>query len=416
MNTEAHTQRKHAKLAPSAASRWMNCPGSVKLSEPFPNTTSRFAAEGTAAHELAAYCLQNDEDAGAMIGQWFDTITGQFSVDAPDDPGETWFEVTDDMADAVQVYLDHFNDLASVQGIEREIEQRLDMTHLHPDISGTGDGLVFDPVRRHLHVLDYKHGKGVVVSAEENKQLMLYASGAARRYHNRGVQTLTLHIVQPRAAGQAIKTYDFDVLDLLDFEAAVAAAAKLTEQDGAPTKAGDWCRFCPALAICPTAREASLSAVAEDFGDLGDITLTPPAELTPERLTAALDEADRLLTYIKAVQQYAHDEACRGNPPKGWKLVNKRAVRRWRDSDEALAALLAKPGVVKDELFTEPKLKSPAQLEKLFPGKNKDERQAAMADLVVKSSSGVNLAPESDPRPAVKAGADADFDGNVEID
>ena len=95
-----------------------------------------------------------------------------------------------------------------------------------------------------------------------------------------------------------------------------------------------------------------------------------------------------------------------GHLPLGHKLVAKRATRKWRDEAEAKAAMLERA----IEPFQPVKLKSPAMAEPGFPGKNKDQRAAAMADLVVKQSSGVNLVPIEDPRPAVNVGANADFE------
>lgn len=411
--------RPHARLAPSAAHRWMNCPGSVKLSEPFPNTSSHFAAEGTCAHTLASFCLENCETPYALLGQHVNSITGEITKTEPpeDAADDLWFEVTEDMAEAVSEYVEYFNTLCAAEGaVEFEIEQRLDMTHLHPDIFGTGDGVVWGRMANHLDVLDYKHGKGVVVSAEQNPQLMLYAAGAARRFHNRNVQTLTLHIVQPRATGPSIKTFDFDVLDLYAFEESVAEAARNTEKSNAMLSAGDWCVFCPAQAVCPEARRASLAVAAESFGDVGDLNFAAPEDLSPERLRLILDEADRIGGYVKAVQLYAHDQALRGVVLQGYKLVQKRAIRKWQDEETAKAYMLGQLGAKEDALYAEPKMRSPSQLEPLFPGKNKKERADAMLSLVVKVSSGVNLAPEKDPRPAVNVGASADFESDVVVD
>lgn len=415
--TEAHSARAHAKLAPSAAHRWMNCPGSVLLSAGFPNTSSRFAAEGTAAHELASYCLSKNEDPVALLGHWVNAATGEI-VKSDEEPASNmenaWFEINEDMADAVQVYTEYFDTLANAPGAVFEIEQRLDMRHLHPSIFGTGDGLVFHAERNHLDVLDYKHGKGVVVSADENEQLMLYAAGAARRFAARGLSTITLHIVQPRAPGPSIKSYEIDILDLMSFEAKVIVAAKATEVPGAVLVAGDWCGFCPALAVCPKAREAALRAAVDDFDVDADLILPDLQTIPPERLARILKEADRIHTYAKAVQEYAHQQAMAGNMPTGFKLVAKRATRRWADEAQTVKAITTLGRI--DEAYTEPKLKSPAQLEKLFPGKNKAEREIAVAPLVVKNSSGTNLVPVEDLRTAVEVGVGADFADAPDLD
>lgn len=409
---EAHTQRAHARLAPSAAHRWMHCPGSVRLSEGMPNTTSVFAAEGTAAHELCAECLQTGADASLYLGQYVDVASGKI-VDTPEDTDDEhrFFEITDEMADAVQMYADHVRGLFAPLSV-LDVEQRLDMTHLHPDISGTGDATVYDPERQHLDVCDFKYGKGVAVDADDNPQLLLYAAGAARRLGNRGVASLTVHIIQPRAPHPKgpIRSFDLDLIDLLDFEATLSAAAALTDKPDAPVAAGEWCRFCPAQPVCPTARADVLRAAVADFDPvdidgIAGIELPAPAAMSPEHRADILRFADRLATWTKSVQEFEHAQAMAGNGPAGFKLVAKRATRKWIDEGAAKAKLLE----LAIEPFEEPKLKSPAKVESQFPGKNKAERQKAMADLVEARSSGTNLVLVDDPRPAVVCDAKSEF-------
>lgn len=423
--TEAHTQRAHAKLAPSAAHRWMECPGSVRLSEGMPNESSVFAAEGTAAHELAAHCLETGDDPSTYLDMWVDIQAKDgaskfVNLDA-EPTGESamrFFRVDEEMADAVAMYTEHVRSLAPSWPYAGNddylvsVEQRLDMTHLHPAIFGTGDATVFDHAECHLHVCDFKYGKGVAVDADNNPQLLLYAAGAARRYHNQRIAKLTLHIIQPRAphALGPIRTYDLDLLDLFEFEETLAKAAAETDKSDAKLNPGEWCRFCPAQPICPAARTAHLAAAAEEFGDIGEpVKLAAPEAMPPERLAGVLREADMIGNWVKSVQEFAHMQACNGNMPLGFKMVAKRAIRKWAN-EAAAKAHLYDMGATNDDILTEPKLKSPAQLEKLFPGKNAAARQAAMADLVVKQSSGTNLVPVEDPRPAVKADAASEFE------
>lgn len=418
MTNEAHSARAHARLAPSAAHRWMHCPGSVRLSDGMPNETSSFAAEGTAAHELCAQCLEWGHEPAAYAGMYVDIKaegTDDRFLDTPIDTDDEnrFFEITEEMVDAVAMYVDHVRHLRITGGANDapailDVEQRLDMTHLHPGIFGTGDATVFDPVDRHLHVCDFKYGKGVAVDADDNPQLLLYAAGAARRLHNAQIEKLTMHIVQPRAPHPKgpIRSYEIDLLDLFEFEDTLAAAAAETDKPDAAVVAGDWCRFCPAQPVCPTVRAKRLAAAAEEFGDVGEpIALAPPETLSDEKLGALLREADQIGNYVKAVQEYAHAQAMAGKMPAGFKLVAKRAVRRWKNEDEAEAKLLA----LAIEPFEEPKLKSPAKVEGQFPGKNKAERQKAMADLVEAKSSGTNLVPIEDPRAPVVVGAVDEF-------
>jgi hypothetical protein len=371
----------------------------------------------TAAHELASHCLETGDDPATFTGMWVDIRQedGKLFVELDEPPAEPgrYFEVDDEMADGVGLYVEHVRSLhESSELCFVDVEQRLDMTHLHPEIFGTSDATVLDAGNRHLHVVDLKYGKGLAVDDTDNPQLLLYAAGAARRHHNAQIEKLTMWIVQPRAPHPKgpIREYEIDLIDLFDFEHDLARAATATESPDAPLVAGDWCWFCPAQPVCPAARVTRVGAAAEEFGEIGEpVTFTAPEKLSPERLAALLREADAIGNYVKAVQEHAHAQAMGGHMPDGFKLVPKRATRKWKDEAEALASL-TRLKVSKAEAYTEPKLRSPAQLEKFFPGRNKDQRQAAMADLVVKQSSGFNLVPVEDPRPAANIGAGADFE------
>lgn len=405
----------------------MSCPGSVKLSEGIPNVSTVFAAEGTAAHHLCEHCLETGDDPATFVDNWIDIRTNDGSkrfvdLDEPPEDDMRFFPVTEEMADAVAMYVEHVKSLAAAAKGEVivEAEQRLDMRHLHESIFGTGDATVLDIEARHLHVVDFKYGRGVAVDADQNPQLILYAAGAARRHHNHNLERLTVHVVQPRAqhVKGVIRSFDLDVIDLWEFEDGVRDGALRTEMaaeayDEADRDtwakeylaAGEWCRFCPAYGLCPVARQDAYdAAMYEDDG----VTLLDPEKMTLEQLSEALTRRERIKNWADAVAALGHKVAESGQQIPGFKLVAKRAIRKWKNAAEAEEHLLLL-GHDKADIYTEPKLQTPAKLERLFPGKNKDERQAAMAELVEKKSSGTNLAPLDDPRPPVSVGA-ADFE------
>lgn len=441
MTKQAHTDRAHATLAPSAAHRWMVCPGSIVLEQGFPNTTSSYAAEGTAAHELASWCLANDEQPEDHLGLWIDTkaTDGNPFIDLLlDDDIEReenrYFEINDDMVMAVTVYTEFVGTLCKQSDdYELAVEQRLDGTYLHPDIFGTGDMTGYSEKLRHLDVVDYKHGKGKNVAVEDNPQLFLYGALTAARFHNRPLETITLHIVQPRSGGKAVKSRKYDLFDIFEFEDVVKVAAGDVDEaakqlrlhkEGKPIdlptwfdtffEAGDHCGFCKAQATCPAARANAYENAKAEFDDYdGEMLLPEITKLDPDELADTLAKADQLLAWIKAVQVHAHEQACANNMPTGYKLVAKRANRKWRDVVNARFELV-KSGLEYDSLFEEPKFKTPAVIEKMMKKKAFEKWVADHTDEdgngpIVKISSGTNLVPVSDPRPAVKMDGSSEF-------
>lgn len=164
--TEAgrHEARAHASLGASGAHRWIACPGSIRTGAGIPNKSSRYADEGTAAHQLAERCLRDGSDAASHIGG-IESVRGVAHV------------VEEGMAEAVQVFLGIVR-THRAPGDALLIERRFDLSSIHPGMFGTNDACVISPSRRTLHVFDYKHGKGHAVEAAGNPQLRYYGLGA----------------------------------------------------------------------------------------------------------------------------------------------------------------------------------------------------------------------------------------------
>lgn len=387
----------HALLSPSSAYRFFPCPGSVRLSIDIPRSSSRYASEGTAAHQLGAWCLENGTEAYARLG---DTIVAD----------EVEFVVDEGMCDAVQVYLNTANRYAD-HGYALQVEERLDLSHLWAGQFGTADIVGYHEARKALVVIDYKHGAGVPVTVIENPQLLSYLSGAYRRYHERGVDSLTVVVVQPRAGGAAVREWEPSIGRLEEFEREFKIAAKRAMSPNAPLVAGQWCRFCPASAICPELRKHMLHTALVEF----DLAAVPPAvekiaslpkvaELTTAQLGNILDNADLFEEFIAAVKTEGLRRARLGELPLGWKVVEKRTLRRWKDEDKVFAMLTRIYGLA-EEAVAKRKLVSPAQVEKLL-GKSV---AGGLNRMVVKPHGDPTLAPESDPRAAIPVDAAREF-------
>lgn len=388
----------HSTIGPSAASRWMACPGSVALCATLPKRTSTYADEGSAAHALGEKYLRDQIlDLSARKGMWLVQDGREWYLEKTKPKSGVAFEVTQDMIDAVQVYVDH------IDGIESEhkaYEKKLTMDWLHPGIFGTMDCGILDGDM--YHVIDYKHGAGVAVEVEDNPQMMIYALGAlGKRAAKTAIKTVRLTIVQPRKPHPdgPVRYWDIDYADLYDWaENVLIPAARATELENAPFVPGEkQCRWCEASrqSKCP----ALLGAVQDVAGMslISPIVETPrlpdPGSLTVADKARVLALAGLLETWIGNVRASALEEAQAGVQFPGLKLVHKITRRRWRDEAQVAAALQPALG---DEIW-DTKLRSPSQIEKLL-GKGGKE---ALAQLTESPIGDLTLAPESDRRRAV---------------
>jgi hypothetical protein len=397
--TQPHSDRAHATLAPSAAHRWLACPGSVRMSEGIQEAPSVFAAEGTAAHELAEYCLTK----GLDVAQFRGWIVAKGGLHHPDEGGppdqKTCFRVDAEMVDGVQLYLDVARDVKA-QSDEFETEIRMDMSALVPGVFGTGDVIAYreKPTRR-VTICDFKYGKGVSVEVEDNAQLLTYAMGVVQRYHNRGVDEVELIVVQPRAPHRdgPVRRAVIDVIELYEHVMALQDAAKLASDPNAPFVPGrKQCNFCKGAARCRALKKRVEEIVAVD-----------PIHAPYKPWAQEQDEIELVKLWARRREEHAHAEALRDPAfaaSIGAKLVGKRPMRKWKDENAAVETLQLL-GVPDDDIW-ETSMRSPAQIEKALPKKDRK----ILETLAIKSSSGTVLAPMDDPRPAVDPNDAAGFD------
>lgn len=361
----------HAKLSPSAAERWMTCPGSVVLSDGMPERSSAFAEEGTKAHEYAEFCLRGED--------------GELTV-------------SEEMFDNVMVYVQHVLSL----GGELHAEQKV---KVNDQVYGTADAVVWIAEERALHIVDLKYGAGVAVEVIDNLQLKIYALATLLTF-GYAANTVTATIVQPRCphTDGPVRSVTYDVVDLLDFHADLEEAASRVA-DAMEKPMSDWpydyivpnekgCRWCLAAPKCP--------ALKSKAQDMAKRVFAPGLPYDAKELAETLEFLPILEGWAKNVREFAYAEAEKGHSIPDWKLVEKRATRKWRDEAEAQSKMLAYLGT---DALSEPSLKSPAALEKLLA----KEDRGLLDELTVKESSGHTLVHESDKRPAVKLDAKSAF-------
>lgn len=382
----------HARLSPSSSERWINCPASPAVAASYPPSSSEFADEGTAAHTLAAWCLEGDKDAAAFLGRIIE-------VEARDGTEARRFEVDEEMAEHVQGYLDRTRAWLNFNGAALFVEQCLSIEHVtgEPGATGTSDAVIVVPraAACDLVVRDLKYGRGVGVDAKGNTQLLIYASAALETfslaYGFADDSVVYMEIDQPRRSH--LSTWSITVADLRAQVAKIGRAAAVALATPATGKraAGDWCKFCPARAECEERARFVAGSMIEGLQNL-DVIPTQPDR---SKLGFYLSRVQAIRDWCSAVEQEAHDALMRGEKVDGYKLVlGRQGDRKWTDPDAA-GTFVISHGVPREKVY-ESKLRSPAQVEKLLP----KEARPLLAPLITRSPGSPTVAPESDPRPA----------------
>lgn len=353
----------------STAKRVIACPGSVKLVQQMPpQPSSKYADEGTLLHNAIADVLDNGVPPASHIGTSYQGVT-----------------LTDELFEAKLI--------PALQALD-EVDPHKEMVFQVEAVVGFGDALpgvfgsadLIGRIGRRAIVLDWKFGSGVGVGAEENAQAMFYAAAAMRteetRWAFKGADEIELIIVQPAHAPHHVKRWVTTPGRILNFERELFAAVKAALGPDPTFASGDHCHWCAAKAICPLVTGSVERAVR-----------TSVQALDADKIAAYLAQTDLLEQWIADVRGLSQKMMEEGVRVPGYKLVPKRATRKWLSEEGATRALL-ELGLAEEEL-TETSLLSPAKVEKVL----KKRKLALPSDLVVSVSTGNTIAPESDPRP-----------------
>mgnify|MGYP000141027797 FL=1 len=374
---------QHARLNSSASYRWLNCPPSVLLSEKYPDQASPYASQGTDAHTLCAYLVEK------ALGH------------DPNDPTENLDYYDQGMQDCAEGYaafvMEEYSKIKQTcSDADVLIEQRVCFAKWVPDGFGTADCIILSDGM--AEVIDYKHGLGVLVSAETeefggNPQLMCYCLGVIQMFDGiYDIDTVKMAIYQPRRDNISIHTMTKSEL-LRWADEVLAPTAQLALKGEGEFKAGSHCQFCKAKATCRKRAEYNLELAKYDF--------EMPAELEDYEIDAILMKIDQFTSWAADVKEYALNQALLGTDYGHFKVVEGRSNRKYTNGDDVASA-------VQNAGYDpyEKKLLGITAMTSLL-GKKKFEE--LLGSLTYKPPGKPTLVSKTDKRPSTKSTAENDF-------
>jgi hypothetical protein len=326
-----------------------------------PSPSSKYAEEGTTAHDYAARVLENKTSIEELAFK---------------------DNVSSEMLDAIQLYVDTVRALPGELRVETKVE-------LDQEAWGTADAIVVQD--NELHVLDLKYGAGKVVEAENNPQLIFYGLAALHQHPTK--TKVTVWIVQPRAQHSAgpVRKMELTVPDFKHWKSKFSRAIKATHAPDAKLCKGDHCRWCPALITCPEQGKLTVIDEAQDLRR--SVVLPEVTQLTPVQITRVLQNLPTLETWASALRAHAMKLASEGVEIPEFKVVAGRSYRSWADPTAALKFLREKTD--EDSCWQPREIISPAVAEK-------EHKLKLPAELIAKSIPKPALVPVTDKRPEFK--------------
>ena len=369
----------HAILSASSSHRWMNCTPSARLEREFADRETEAAAEGTAAHALCEHKLRR------ALKMRSRKPVSKYDCDEMDAYTDGYVEFV--LEQLAQAKLECADPLVL-------IEQRLDFSCWVPEGFGTGDCII--AADKLLHIIDFKYGQGVLVDAEENLQMMLYALGALRLFDSLyDIAEVSMSIYQPRRENVSTWTISVDELNAWA-ENALKPKAELAHKGEGEYLPGSWCQFCKAAVKCRARAEEKLQLARFEFA--------PPPLLSDEEIEEILGKLDDLTKWASEIQAYAQDAAVNhGKVWRGFKLVATRTNRRYTDEEAVIQA-------AKEAGYTDIFRKSLIPITEMEKLMSKKEFNRILGPLVEKPQGRPTLVPVTDKRPALtNTGAGDDF-------
>lgn len=377
MSDVINDNKKHALLSASGASRWISCPPSARLEEQLPEKTSTYADEGNLAHDIAELKLKKAFTDPAMSTRKFNAEMKK--LQAHELYQEEMQGYTNDYAEYITQRMYGFEIKPYIA-----VEAKVDFSSYVQEGFGTADCIIIS--ENFLYVTDFKYGKGVEVSAEDNAQMMLYALGAYLKYSFLyPIEHIQMTIAQPRLDN--FSEYSLSVTELLDWaENKVRPAAQSAFRGGGEFVAGEHCKFCRAKAQCRARADQNLA--------LEGFTKKLPPIISNDEVGEYLLKAQDLAKWAKDLEEYTLAALLKGDLVKGWKAVEGRSNRQITNTDEAFKKLT--DSGYKEEMLYERKPITLTAIEKLVGGKKTFNE--LLAEYVIKPQGKPTLALESDKR------------------
>lgn len=311
---------EHAVLSASSANRWLHCPPSVRLSEGYIDKASVFAMEGTSAHELCEYKLRS------ALG-----MEAENPIENLDFYNTEMEECAEGYATYILELVEKAKEICSDPVVM--VEQRVDFSRYVPEGFGTADCIIIaDEI---LNIVDYKHGKGVEVSAENNPQMKLYALGALELFDCLyDISKVQMTIFQPRLSN--VSVFVMNKADLLNWaNDELTTKAELAFEGKGELCCGEWCKFCKAKANCKERARVNMEMAQYEF--------RKSSLLTDEEVVDILSKVDELTSWASDVKNFALEQAVRGKQWPGWKVVEGRSNRKYSD-ERAVAQVVKNAG------------------------------------------------------------------------
>lgn len=337
-----HEERAHARFNFSGAHRWLNCEGSIALSETLPpQAQTPWAKKGTLQHEL------NEKALLAFITYKKSGLQATMYV-AKDDP-ECEFDGEEALRIS-EIYTKYIWESALEQALTGKAYALEDKLVLDEklDLWGTADfwaAYINDKAKRLGIVVDYKNGH-YVVDIKNNPQLMLYALGLRAELRRRGkdLDVVKTAIIQPNANCEVYRECSYSAKQLDAFEKKLYKKVNSILTNKTPKfKTGHWCTFCPAMAVCE-AYKKDLDA-KEMLPSLKDEKLPEVTKLPDSTLATIALHADELEEFLKSVKLHIIARHLQGNPVAGCKVVEKNGKRGWIKNEDLIANRLRERGL-----------------------------------------------------------------------